>query len=124
MAERHAVLGEKYCAAVKGTLHDKVADVIDLRCSSVSPEMAIDILKTMIQVYNEKWVEDKNIIAHATSDFINERLALIEKDLGTVDADISNFKSEHLIPDVEAASRMYLEKSVRNEEDMLDINTS
>lgn len=113
---------EKYCAAVKGTLHDKVADVIDLRCSSVSPEMAIDILKAMIQVYNEKWVEDKNIIAHATSDFINERLALIEKDLGTVDADISNFKSEHLIPDVEAASRMYLEKSVRNEEDILDIN--
>ncbi len=95
---------------MKGTLHDKVADVIDLRCSSVSPEMAIDILKTMIQVYNEKWVEDKNIIAHATSDFINERLALIEKDLGTVDADISNFKSEHLIPDVEAASRMYLGK--------------
>lgn len=113
---------ERFCGAIKGTLHDKMADVIDLRCSSVSPEMAVDILKKMIEVYNEKWVEDKNIIAHATSDFINERLALIEKDLGVVDADISNFKSEHLIPDVKDASRMYLEKSVKSEEEMLDIN--
>lgn len=107
-----------YCSAVKGTLHDKTADVIDLKASSVSPQLAIDILRTMIEVYNEKWVEDKNIIAHATSDFINERLALIEKDLGVVDADISNFKSEHLIPDVKEASKLYLEKSVKNEEEI------
>lgn len=107
-----------YCSAVKGTLHDKMADVIDLRASSVSPQLAIDILRTMIEVYNEKWVEDKNIIAHATSDFINDRLALIEKDLGVVDADISNFKSQHLIPDVKEASRLYLEKSVKSEEEM------
>ncbi len=111
-----------WCGAVKGTLHDKMADVIDLRANAVNPELAIDILKNVITVYNEKWVEDKNIIAHATSDFINDRLAVIEKDLGTVDADISNFKSEHLIPDIKEASRMYLEKSVKNEEEMLEIN--
>ncbi len=112
----------RYCSSVKGTLHDKMADVIDLRATSVSPAMAIDILKTVIEVYNEKWVEDKNIIAHATSDFINERLSVIEKDLGIVDADISDFKSRHLIPDVEQASRMYLEKSVKNEDEMYEIN--
>ncbi len=111
-----------WCNAIKGTLHDKMADVIDLRANAVNSELAIDILKNVITVYNEKWIEDKNIIAHATSDFINERLAVIEKDLGTVDADISNFKSEHLIPDIKEASRMYLEKSVRSEEEMLEIN--
>ncbi len=112
----------RFCNSVKGALHDKMADVIDLRANSVSPEMAIDILRTMIEVYNEKWVEDKNIIAHATSDFINDRLALIEKDLGIVDADISNYKSEHLIPDVKEASKLYLEKSVRNEQELYEIN--
>ena len=113
---------DSYCHSLKGTLHDKMADVIDLRCTSLSPQMAQDILKNVIEVYNEKWVEDKNIIAHATSDFINDRLAVIEKDLGVVDADISNYKSEHLVPDIKEASRMYLEKSVKSEEELLDLN--
>lgn len=113
---------DSYCHSLKGTLHDKMTDVIDLRCTSLSPQMAQDILKNVIEVYNEKWVEDKNIIAHATSDFINDRLAVIEKDLGVVDADISNYKSEHLVPDIKEASRMYLEKSVKSEEELLDLN--
>lgn len=113
---------DQYCSAVKGSLHDKMADVIDLKAISVSPELATDVLKMMIEVYNEKWVEDKNTIARATSSFINDRLMVIEQDLGNVDADISSFKSAHLVPDVKETSKMYMEKAGKNEEQALELN--
>ena len=53
-------------------------------------------------------MKDKNQIAISTSRFINERLGVIEQELGTVDNDISSYKSEHLLPDVQAASNMYM----------------
>ena len=62
----------------------------------------------LISLYNENWVKDKNQIAVSTSMFINERLGVIEQELGNVDEDISSYKSEHLLPDVQAASSMYI----------------
>ena len=49
----------------------------------------------------------QNQIATATSQFINDRLAVIEQELGHVDSDISSYKSEHLIPDLALVSQMY-----------------
>ena len=66
------------------------------------------MLNTLIAVYNENWVKDKNQIAVSTSMFINDRLGVIEGELGNVDDDISSFKSEHLLPDVQAAASMYM----------------
>lgn len=70
---------------------------------------AEDILNTLISVYNENWVKDKNQIAISTSMFINDRLGVIEGELGSVDENISTYKSENLLPDVQAASSLYLE---------------
>lgn len=70
---------------------------------------AEDILNTLISVYNENWVKDKNQIAISTSMFINDRLGVIEGELGSVDENISTYKGENLLPDVQAASSLYLE---------------
>ena len=89
-------------------LNSEKATVIDLTYKDMSPQRAVDFLNTLISVYNENWVRDKNQIAVSTSMFINERLGVIERELGNVDDDISSYKSEHLIPDVQAASNLYM----------------
>ena len=89
-------------------LSSEKATVIDLTYKDNSSQRAEDFLNTLISVYNEKWVKDKNQIAVSTSMFINERLGVIERELGNVDNDISSYKSEHLIPDVKAASNLYM----------------
>ena len=89
-------------------LSSEKATVIDLTYKDNSSRRAEDFLNTLISVYNEKWVKDKNQIAVSTSMFINERLGVIERELGNVDNDISSYKSEHLIPDVKAASNLYM----------------
>ncbi|MBR6989419.1 MAG: polysaccharide biosynthesis tyrosine autokinase [Bacteroidaceae bacterium] len=79
---------------------EESASVIDLSCSDVSIERAEDFLNMVITVYSEYWVNDKNQIATSTNEFISERLAVIEKELGSVDSDISSYKSQNLIPNL------------------------
>ncbi len=104
-------VAEGYQRRLNVSLYEKNTDVISLSIKDISPERARDFLNGVIAVYNEKWVEDKNQIANSTSVFINDRLRVIESELAVVDSDISAFKSENMIPDVETAATMYMQQS-------------
>ncbi len=104
-------------------LSEKQATVIQLSYQDVNIQRAEDVLNMIISVYNERWVKDKNQIAISTSIFINERLGVIEQELGHVDQDISSYKSAHLLPDVQAVSGMYMSQSDRTAQDILTMNT-
>ena len=60
------------------------ASILYLSLRDYSTARAEDVLNTLITVYNEETVKDKNQIAINTSNFINERLVIIEKELGGV----------------------------------------
>lgn len=90
---------------------DASTNIISLSYQDVSPQRAEDLLNMLITVYNENWLKDKNQLAVSTSMFINERLGVIENELGHVDDDISTYKSEHLLPDVQAAASMYMARA-------------
>lgn len=96
--------------------------VLNLTCNDVNVQRAEDFINTLISAYNEDWVRDKNQIATATSQFINDRLAVIEQELGHVDSDISSYKSEHLIPDLALVSQMYLDQSHEAANQVLELN--
>ncbi|MDE6422477.1 MAG: chromosome partitioning protein ParA, partial [Muribaculaceae bacterium] len=80
---------ETYSKKVSGELKEEYADVIALVMKDVSVERAEAVLTEIVNVYNENYVSDKNKIAKATSLFIEERLHIIEQELGSVDANIA-----------------------------------
>ena len=72
-------------------------------------------------MYNEKFVSQNNEQATKTIEFIEGELSKIEGQLGDVDANISNYKSEHQIPDVQAASQIYLNKAETTSSELLNL---
>ena len=98
------------------------ADVLNILISDPSSQRANDILSMMITVYNENWVEDKNRMAVSTSQFIDERLASLEKELGDVDQDISSYKSANLIPETDNISDTYVLQMRDNSRLMQDVD--
>lgn len=102
--------------------NDEKSNIITLTFKDVSTQRAEDVLNTLISVYNENWVKDKNQIAVSTSMFINERLGVIEGELGNVDDDISSYKSEHLLPDVQAAASMYMAQASEANASIKELN--
>lgn len=107
---------------ISANLSNEKSSIIDISIVYPVVAEADDILETIVQVYNEQWIQDKNQIAISTSRFISERLEVIEKELGNVDSDISSYKSEHLLPDVGAATAMYMEQSSQAEAAVVDLN--
>lgn len=112
----------EYTDKVIVALNDEKSTVINLSISDVSIQRAEDLLNTLISVYNENWVKDKNRIAVSTSMFINERLKVIESELGHVDEDISAYKSRNLLPDVRTASNLYMAQSSEINSQILALN--
>ena len=111
-------VADSYTQKLRADLGNENATIINLSIDDASVQKAEDILNTLIEVYNEKWIQDKNQIAVSTSRFIGERLGVIENELGHVDENISNYKSEHLLPDVQAASSLYMSQSAENKKEI------
>ena len=112
-----------YASNLSVALNDEKSTVVNLTFTDVCTQRAEDVLNTVIAVYNENWIKDKNQIAVSTSAFISDRLGVIEQELGNVDENISSYKSEHLLPDVQAAASMYMAQSSETNAQILALNT-
>ncbi len=113
---------KSYKKRLTATKVDKQADVIRLAIVDKSKQRADDILDSLITVYNEQWVKDKNQIAVSTSDFINERLKVIEEELSGVDENIAGYKSSNMVPDVKAAANLYMNEGSQLNAQIMDVN--
>ncbi len=87
------------------------SSVVTLTMTDYSPERAKNVLATVLDIYNEQWVENKNRAAANTSEFIAERLAILQQELGDIDNDIKVYKQQNRITDVGAVSGQYLAES-------------
>ena len=104
-------------------LSSEDATVIELSYKDVSIARAEDVLNTVIAVYNEEWMKDKNQVTVSTSQFITDRLGVLERELGDVDTDISTFKSKNLLPDAEKTSMLFMEQAQENNNKLIALGT-
>ena len=107
-------IGGMYAGRLGVSITDKQSSILQLTVQDEVPARASDVILTLIDVYNESWLRDKNRMAESTSDFINERLNTLAQELGDVDRDIADYKSQNLLPDVTAASGMIMNRSQQN----------
>lgn len=116
-----SAIASLYSGRLSVGLSDKESSVITLTVSDENPDRAGDVIMTLVDVYNEKWVRDKNRVAESTNEFITERLESITKELGDVDERISDYKSENLLPDVAASLAKDMQQSSKNYDRLLEL---
>lgn len=80
------------------------ASILKLSIQDASPYRAAAVLNMLIQAYNEDVIREKNQVAINTADFINERLIIIENELGGVESDLEAFKRSNQILSMESES--------------------
>ena len=114
---------ERYNKRLKGKLAEKEADVIDLTINDVSTQRAVDVLNSVVDIYNQNWVDDNNRIAVATSKFIDERLRLIEGELGAVESQIFDYRAKNRIPDLQETAKLNMKQNVELSNSIMDVNT-
>lgn len=95
---------QRYGGKITAKLQPNTKNIIDVVCTDNSIPRAENILKTIVNIYNENWVKNRNQISVSTNEFIKERLAVIEEELGDVDQNIAGYKSANAMPSVEAVA--------------------
>ena len=87
------------------------ATVIVLSMSDRFPARAESILNSLIDVYNEQWIYDRNKAARNTSEFIEGRLVVVEKELSGIELAIKEYKEQNRLTNLQAVSQIYLNES-------------
>lgn len=109
-------------AKISPSLRKKNSTIIDIKYKDVSKARAEDVLNTLVGVYNENWIKDRNLKTQNTDQFIKDRLAFIEEELGDVEQSISTWKSQNLMLDVDAAGSFAQSQINEAERDMQELN--
>lgn len=102
---------KNYMSKLSVSLASKESSVIVLNMQDRYPARAESVLNSLIDVYNEAWLGNKNRSAINTAEFINERLVVIEKELSAVEDALKDFKSKNNVTDIKASGQAYLQES-------------
>lgn len=113
---------ELYSSKLDVDMVDTDSEVIKLGIRDVSKLRADEILSTLIDLYNSNWVENNNLTAVSTSKFIDDRLKVIEEELGIVDNDISAFQTAHKVIDPRQMAEAQLTVNANIEDNMLKLH--
>ena len=89
----------------------KESTVVQLSLKDNFPSRASNILSALIDIYNEEWVRTQNEAARNTSAFINERLVIIEKELGGIENDLKQYKQVNRLTNMDVISRAYIDET-------------
>lgn len=82
-----------------------------------------DILNTLVIKYNEGAIREKNKVAVNTAKFIEERLMIIEEELGGVEGNLARFQRSNQLMDVDEAAMNYLTESRTFNNEIVEIET-
>ncbi len=98
----------------------KNTSVIELSVADENSQRAADFLNTLVNIYNEDAIEDKNVVAEKTSDFISTRLKLITDELTDVEKDVEGFKKQNDLTDIPTEATMFLENASEYEKKQIE----
>ena len=114
-------VANSYNARLKVEVTDKVSSLINLTLEDENIKRAEDVINTLIEVYKNDAIEDKNQVLVNTANFIRERLIIIESELSDVDSKIEQYKRDHQLTDITSESALYLQSTGRLDTEVLSI---
>ncbi|MBR5593125.1 MAG: polysaccharide biosynthesis tyrosine autokinase [Bacteroidaceae bacterium] len=95
--EKHNIdmFANTLCSNLKASIARKRTSIVGLTFKDISTIRATDILTTILEIYNEKWVEESNYATIKTADFIGKRAEEIRLELETIDREIAKFRGDN-----------------------------
>lgn len=96
--------------------------VLELSLEDTSPRRGRDILNTLLDVYVQSNLNDKNREASNTLKFIEDRLALLTGELGDVEGEVATYKSSRGLTDIGSEAQIFLENIQENDTKLNEVN--
>lgn len=116
-------VAEDISELVSTSIGSKRSNVIRLSMKTENVDYGKDILNKILENYNIRGINEKNLQSEKTAKFIEERLAIISDDLSDTETEIQKYKETKGIVDVEAEAIYQTEKRAKLEEALVNVET-
>lgn len=93
----------------------KTSSILVLSLKTTNKERGILFLNTLISCYNQSALNEKNAISKSTEDFINQRIEMLSKELGTTEKDLEKYKKREGLTDVSSNAEVYVTQNAEYE---------
>ena len=105
------------------TQASKQASVINLALNTPYREKGKDFINTLIEVYNNEAIEDKNQEARNTQLFIEERIAIIDQELSVAEQSVEEYKREEGLTDLQTDLQRDMQMGSQYEQRLVEVET-
>ncbi len=117
------VIAKNYSDVLTVESLSKTSSIVNMSVSDAVREKGEDFLNTLVSIYNEEAINDKNMISKNTQEFIQERLGIISGELGDIEGQSEHFKKANQIIDIPTNAKMYLENYSDFEKALIETET-
>ncbi|WP_299708101.1 tyrosine-protein kinase [uncultured Pontibacter sp.] len=90
---------------------NKNASVLWISITDPVQDKGKDIVNKLVELYNKEAVEDKNLIASNTIEFIDERLKFLTDELTDVEKEVEAYKRQNELTDVSSEAELYVKSA-------------
>ena len=101
----------------------KVVNILNISLVDENVLRGIDFVNHLVEAYNQRANDDKNEEARKTDEFVNARLAKVDAELGSSDADWEKYKKQFQITDPSVDAQEVMTKKSAYETQLVEIGT-
>ena len=107
-----------YCAEMSVEPTSKTTTIAQINVRNTVRQRGIDFIYKLVQVYNQEANDEKNEVAQKTAEFIEERIAIIDKELGNTENTMADFKQRSRLTDLASDAQMALQETSKYEQQL------
>ena len=112
-----------YCENLRIEPTSKTTSVAVISLKNSSLQRGQDFINQLLEMYNRNTNNDKNEIAQKTAEFIDERINIISKELGSTEVNLENFKRNAGITDLTSEAQIALTGNAEYEKKRVENRT-
>ena len=113
----------EYKEAITAALVKKESNIISISTVTDMPGRAKDFILMEIDLYNQDAADDKNMMASSTAIFLDERIALLKKDLLDSETEIARYQEEQDIVDFGMESELSIQEGTEYRKRLAEVET-
>ena len=112
-----------YANALSIAPTSKTTSVAVVSLKNSNTQRGKDFINKLLEMYNVNANNDKNEVAQKTAEFIDERIGIISKELGSTEQDLENFKRSAGITDLSSEAQIALSGNAEYEKKRVENQT-
>lgn len=99
-------LAKGYRSALSIEPTSKTTSVATISINDTHTKRGEDFINKLVEMYNRDTNDDKNEVAENTAHFIDERISVIDQELGTTERELESFKREAGLTDLSSDAKL------------------